>query len=499
MINFNQYLCEASARNKILTQLAEEQLKQDNITNWIISENEDGEEIIVAKFLREEEEDGKQKSFKHLSGVMHELLVGKHLNGGQHMLKHENDKKESPEEAHDKIKKDLDTHYPGQYDRINKRAKSAAEDLKKHFDNSGHTIKHVHWVSKAGDIARSTGGKFDLTQNQDKSDIMVHSHHMNESPKHVKFTGISLKKSENNTPEVHASSLGIETAGPKAASLLKKHREDLLKDHPEIDHIKASDLEHKPGAKKPELSDARAAWLKKQPKEVAKKIKDRNVATLRAISAASEEHLNSLSKEQLADHVKKVLAGKNSPMHGVPVGNGSKESHESIKHITYGSKDNTQHKTIGDVSKNYSHIFDNPKVVNSLRAEARGGSVHFYHTDENGIEHKTAEQATKFTSQSDPLSAVSTAGKEGKPTNPNAKPRNPRVKKAVVSPTPAPKWKPAPPPSPGPVPEPKPTEAPRPRLKRKPRIFRGDKVTSRRLTVEQIRFLLQQIRESRYA
>ena len=53
-------------------------------------------------------------------GVLHEILVGKHLNGGKHMTLHPNEHGESPEQAHDRLKKQV---HPEDYKKIHDRAK----------------------------------------------------------------------------------------------------------------------------------------------------------------------------------------------------------------------------------------------------------------------------------------------------------------------------------------------------------------------------------------
>jgi hypothetical protein len=51
MINFSQYLSGKQEERIYIDSLMREQQEQDNITNWIVDENEDGEEILVAKYV----------------------------------------------------------------------------------------------------------------------------------------------------------------------------------------------------------------------------------------------------------------------------------------------------------------------------------------------------------------------------------------------------------------------------------------------------------------
>ena len=104
-------------------------------------------------------------------GKMHELLVGYHLLGGKHMSKHPDKSGDSPKQAHDKLKSSV---HPNDYKKMNTRAKSAANDIKKQVETNGHKIHEVHWTSKPGDIHRSTG--IHSSQNEDSSDIVITTH-----------------------------------------------------------------------------------------------------------------------------------------------------------------------------------------------------------------------------------------------------------------------------------------------------------------------------------
>jgi len=104
-------------------------------------------------------------------GKMHELLVGYHLKGGKHMSKHVDKEGDSPQQAHDKLKNTL---HPNDYKKMNARAKSAANDIRKQVETNGHKIHDVHWTSKPGDIHRSTG--IHATQKEDASDIVITTH-----------------------------------------------------------------------------------------------------------------------------------------------------------------------------------------------------------------------------------------------------------------------------------------------------------------------------------
>lgn len=129
-------------------------------------EDEDGNPVKNIKEETGVPEKGKVSS--DTKGKLHELLVGYHLKGKNHMSKHADKVGDSPKEAHDKLKK---TIHPDDYKKINARAKSAAEDIRKQVEVNGHKIHDVHWTSKPGDIHRTTG--IHASQQEDSSDIIV--------------------------------------------------------------------------------------------------------------------------------------------------------------------------------------------------------------------------------------------------------------------------------------------------------------------------------------
>jgi hypothetical protein len=104
-------------------------------------------------------------------GKLHELLTGYHLNNKKHMEKHPDKDGDSPQEAHDRLKK---TIHINDYKKIDARAKSAANHIRKNIEVNGHKIHTVHWTSQPNDLLRTTGIK--ATQKEDASDIVVTTH-----------------------------------------------------------------------------------------------------------------------------------------------------------------------------------------------------------------------------------------------------------------------------------------------------------------------------------
>jgi hypothetical protein len=156
--------------DKILKRLRaedEEELEKMQLENFF-GEDESLEELNEAPKVKGPV---KGKVSSDTKGKMHELLVGYHLLGGKHMEKHPDKHGDTPEEAHDRLKK---TVHPDDYKKMNDRAKSAANHIKKQVEANGHKIHQVHWTSQPNDLLRTTGIK--ASQKEDSSDIVVTTH-----------------------------------------------------------------------------------------------------------------------------------------------------------------------------------------------------------------------------------------------------------------------------------------------------------------------------------
>lgn len=345
----------------------------------LIKEYDDLNTIIKAldvETLQEAAKVPEGKVSNNTKGVLHELLVGRHLNNGEHMEKYNNEAGESPKQAHDRLKA---TMHPNDYKKINARAKSAADDLKSQAETRGHKITRVHWTSKPGDIERST--RIKATQKEDPSDLVIHTHHSSDKEKKTpRYVGVSLKVSDGPTKHIPTSSLGIEHLGPKAKSIFDSHRKGIL-------------VAHK-GLASATNKQQRKEWLNSNPK-TKEDIKARNSATLTKVAKGLSDHLNSIHPKQLVGHIRTVLHAHATPMQA--------DGHEHIKHITYGDK-STKHSTINP-GADYEHILRDPK---NITVHHTGSGVAFKHKGKT-----FGRQSIKFDSQSDPLSAIKSAGKTG--------------------------------------------------------------------------------------
>lgn len=291
-------------------------------------------------------------------GVLHELLTGYHLNGGQHMLKHNDIDGDSPKEAHDKLQKMVT---PEHYAEAHKRAKAAADDIRKRI---GGRIKHVQWTSKPGDLKRSTG--IEASQNEDPSDIVVTRH----DDKHF---GISLKKAEK-TENAPIANPGMESTYG-AQPILNAHRDDIRQNFPEVGNLLNSRLRKDFVRANPTLQTA---------------VREKGRKTLSDIASHMHEKLSNMSHEDLVTHLRNhVLHAHSTPM--------QTQGHSHMRHTTWGSDGNYQTKAI-DPGTRYEHILNDPE---NIEVKPAGQGVNFLYKDKLFAKHNI-----KFDSADDPMSSV---------------------------------------------------------------------------------------------
>jgi len=311
------------------------------------------------------------KASSDTKGKLHELLVGFHLKGGQHMLRHKDDNKDSPKQAHDKLKATL---HPKEYKKINARAKHAAEHIAKtHLKGQGK-ILDVHWTSQNGDIKRSTG--VDSTQTEDASDIIIHTRRKGKKLKH---TGVSLKVSDSSSPHIPLANGGVETTyGQKIHSA---HKKRLLRKIKGLHAVKSS-------------PKARRELLKNNPK-IKEQVHVENARTLKRIARNLHKTLEAMSSKELVNHIRThVLAAHPTPL--------QRAGHAHVRHVTTSNSRGENRSHGYNPSTKFEHILGDPRKITMHH---RGTGVTFKH---NG---KTfATQRIKFNSQSDPLSAIKTSG-----------------------------------------------------------------------------------------
>ena len=319
----------------------------------------------------------KEKVKQNTEGVLHELLVGYHLNGGQHMDHHVNSDGLTPEQAHDKLKASIT---PEAYNTINDKAKKAADHLKSIVETNGHKIHKLHWTSKPGDIGRSTG--IASSQSEDASDLVITTR--NDKGK-LKHHGVSLKVSTlRPSSHVPLSNRGLE-ATYGGNRIAQDHRNKILSMHPEL-----KNLPNDPNYEKNGAGDKRRRWAAANPKKAAD-IKVMNTAALHSVAQHLTDHLNNAGSTAIVDHLRNhVLYAKKTPM--------QEQGHAHIRHTTYGDG-TTEHY---DPSEHFEHILKEPEHITVQRS---GTGVVFSHRDVPFARH-----TLKFGSQSDPVSSIKGVG-----------------------------------------------------------------------------------------
>jgi hypothetical protein len=315
-------------------------------------------------------------------GVLHELLVGKHLLG-KHMTLHKDKVGDSPKAAHDKIKEALFKKHGNhdEYNRLNTKAKSAANDIRKHAEKNGHKIHDVHWTSKPGDIKKSTG--IEASQKDDASDIMIHTHH--EKTKKKKYIGASLKVTDGKSKHITASNPGME-ATHGAHHIVDIHRTKLLKAHPQLIGVKSPE-------KRKEMMNA-------DPKMKADVVSRNHKATV-DIAKHLHKHLSTASKEDLVHHIKThVLQANKTPL--------QHNGHEHIRHTTYQSSNKTGNKTLHDTinpSEHWNDKLSDHKNI-TVHHDGKSGTIHFKHNGKTFASHRI-----RVASSSDPMTSFKGDGK----------------------------------------------------------------------------------------
>jgi len=314
-------------------------------------------------------------------GKLHELLVGYHLGGGKHMLKHTDEEGDTPEQAHEQLKQKVT---PEEYNKINARAKAAAADIKSKVESGGGKIQDIHWTSKPGDIERTTGIK--SSQKEDQSDIIVNTA---DKKGNIKHHGVSLKVSDGTSKHVPVSNAGKEALHPEFEKERQDHIEKMYNTFKGL-----SGLSNK---------EKRKEWLNQDP-DRKEQIKDMNLSFLKSATANAAKHIQGMGQHEMIDHIKKqVLQANPTPM--------QKQGHEHIRHTTYqaGKREGGGFKFDSHTpSEHYQQYFDGS---HHIHAEPVGTQIHFTATNKaTGEKKRIATQRLKLNSGSDPLSSIKSSG-----------------------------------------------------------------------------------------
>lgn len=330
-------------------------------------------------------------------GKLHEILVGYHLQGGKHMGKHPDEFGDSPEESHEKLKTKVK---PEEYERINARAKAAADDIKTKVESDGGKIHDVHWTSKPGDIHRTTG--IHTTQKQDQSDLIVNTKGKGDTLKHH---GVSLKVTDTGSKHVPVSNAGKEALHPEFESEQKAHWEKMHNTFPGLKELKTGPKKKKADGSNMSAAEMRKDFQRQDPEREAK-MRAMNKSYLQSAAANTHKHLTSLGQHELIDHIKKqVLQSNPTPMQA--------EGHNHIRHTTYqaGKKEGGGFKFDSHTpSEHYAKYFDGSHHI-GLEPSKGTTEIHFVATNKaTGEKSRIASQRLKLNSGSDPLSSIKSSG-----------------------------------------------------------------------------------------
>jgi hypothetical protein len=293
--------------------LNESKLTEDQIEKIIKHLREDDERDLDESFYELHEDVGsdKDKVKNDTKGKMHEILTGYHLLGGKHMPKHADKHGDSPQEAHDKLKKTITD--PDKYKKMDARAKSAAADIKKQVETGGYKIHDVHWTSKPDDVTRSTG--IESNKTNDSSDIVVSTKKKHSDGKSTTIHhGRSLKVTDSTSKHVPISNLGIKSAGPNAASIHAEHKKNILRKFPKLANTSNG--------------EQRRDLMKSDP-VMDKHVRQKNTETLHKIATGLHHHLNSIPKDELVHHIRNQIHAHTTPM--------QMKGHGHMRHTSYTS------------------------------------------------------------------------------------------------------------------------------------------------------------------
>lgn len=306
-----------------------------------------------------------EKVSSNTKGVLHELLVGYHLRNGQHMERHPDINGKSPKEVHDELQK---TITPEQYEKIKRRAKAAAEDIKKRVGAHGPIIR-VQWTSKTGDLKRATG--IEATQKQDASDIVVTTKNAIGEEKHH---GVSLKVTDKKSGNLPVSNPGMESTHG-GDEVLKAHRKKLLKKHSWIAKLTNA--------------DDRKEFMRANPK-IREEVRELNRKALDAVVDHLHDQLKAMTPKQRSEHIRKIIAARKTPM--------QEKGHGHIRHTTYeeGSTSAT------DPSTAHEHILNDHKNITFRKS---GTSIIFSHRGVDFAKHRL-----KYENADNPTSTIKGSG-----------------------------------------------------------------------------------------
>lgn len=250
-----------------------------------------------------------EKSSQDSLGKLHEVLVGRELNGGLFSTHHRSTVEGTPEEVHNRHARALYgddyKNHPG-YKNAVKNAQIAARDIHDHLTKNGVTkIKKVAWTSQPSDHAKETG----VEDPNSTADLIVTGHD-------GKQVGVSLKTGQTKTPNY--KNPGVATyekwSGRKLTHLADDHSKVLQKhgspSHQEYKKMR-DNPDHRERQKADEIKKSSDNMNRKMAGEIHKGLSDKSHEELHKIikdSVAPATHLNTIVSHTVVDSGNKHIS-----------------------------------------------------------------------------------------------------------------------------------------------------------------------------------------------
>lgn len=299
--------------------------------------------------------ESENKSTSDTNGKIHEVLVAHNLNGGKFV---DDDHKKT----HDNLASQLGGVKSDRYKDEVKKAHTASEGIRSHVGDKG--IAKVGWTSRAGDIGKFTGGKHNVSQHEDPSDVMIQHHDGS-------YTGVSLKSTTK-----HGSKPGFSNEGRAKVD----KRLGVSTDH----HIK--DAKQEIVNKRTEFSgmtDAAAKTHIKSNPELSNEIAGHGAKVLSKVRDDWHKAYSSMDSKTHAKHLANIIhAGPTVIPH--------------IKSQTSGSNGNHKNSIVSP-AEHYSQYLNDHKNL-SIEKAGNDSIVHVHTHPETGKRTVIARERAKWAS-----------------------------------------------------------------------------------------------------
>lgn len=292
----------------------------------------------------------KEKKEQNKEGVLHELLVQKHLIEKHGAVSRDfNDGRENAQDAHKRIATDLygkNYEKHPEYKDASKKAEGAADVIKNSEGNRWKKGKtEVAWTSKHGDVEKLTGTP--ATQKGDSSDLYIHHSHLSGDDK---FGGYSLKKTDKKNEDPPVSNGGRsdvdKTLGISTDHHVDNAKNKMYKQFPELKGKSTAEIKQN---------------IKSNPKLKAAESDVRN-EMLKNIASTWSNSFENMDNKKRANFLRESMRAN-------PTG----YRHNRV--ISGGTNGDFTHNSVNPVT-------DHDKYLNepeNIRTEIGGNSVRFFH------------------------------------------------------------------------------------------------------------------------